>query len=445
MAKIVFIGAGSIIFARTLLVDILSLEELKDLTISLMDIDQKRLELTTKLAQRFVQQERLPTTVESTLNRKEALSDADYVITMIQAGDLNDIEKDLTIPLKYGVDQCVGDTLGPGGVMRAFRIIPALTEICQDMGRLCPQALLMNYSNPMAINCLAINQVSKIKNVGLCHSVQRTTRELASYIGAPHEKRCYWAPHEEISCWVAGINHMAWFLEFRWGGKDAYPLLREAMKKKEIYEKDPVRFEIFRHFDYFVTESSGHMSEYIPYIRKRKDLIDKFCRKGALLGESRCWMREHREREEAYYEEVKRQIAGEERIETRRSDEYASVIIHSMETGEVSRINGNVLNTGLITNLPYGSCVEVPCLVDETGIRPCYIGELPAQLAALNCSNINMQRMAVKAAISKDKHLAFQAVALDPLTASVCSLDEIKKMVDELFEAEKESLPETKR
>jgi len=432
MRKITFIGAGSVVFARNLLVDILSFDELRDSTISFMDIDKERLQLTTKLAQKFIEQEKLPTKIESTSERKEALRKADYVIIMIQIGGLDLFEKDLNIPLKYGIDQCIGDTLGPGGVMRGLRTVPVLIDICKDMQELCPEALLINYTNPMAINCLAVNEVTKIRNVGLCHSVQATSRQLASYIEAPYE---------EISYWVAGINHMSWFLEFEWNTKDVYALLKKAMKKKEVYERDPVRFEIFRYFGYFVTESSGHMSEYIPYIRKRKDLIDKFCRRGR-VGGSRFHLREWQDDRSVYYEKIKRQIAGEEKIETKRSDEYSSTIIHSMETGALSRINGNVPNTGLITNLPYGSCVEVPCLVDKTGIRPCYVGELPPQLAALNRSNISVQQMAARAAINGDKELAFQAIALDPLTASVCSLNEIQKMVDELFNAEREWLPQ---
>jgi alpha-galactosidase len=426
MPKIALIGAGSVVFARTLISDILTFPELRDSTIALMDINPERLGLITALAQRMVDQEGAEIEIQSTLDRCEALRDADYVIIMIQAGGLAMYEVDVKIPLRYGIDQTVGDTLGPGGVFRGLRTIPVLLDICRDMRELCPEALLINYANPMAINCWAINEAGGIRNVGLCHSVQGTARQLAQYVGAPYE---------EVIYWVAGINHMAWVLEFRWRGKDAYPLLRAKLEDPE-WGEDGVRFEVMRHFDYFVTESTHHMSEYVPYFRQRKELIEQFdsprwdylelCQTG--------W--------QPHYERIRRQIAGEEPIEIRRSHEYGTHIIHSLETNTLHRVNANVENAGLITNLPRGCCVEVPCLVDGTGVRPCYVGDLPFQCAALNRSSISLQELALKAALIGDRRAAFQAVALDPLTAAMLSLWEIQQIVDELFEAEAEWLPQ---
>ena len=406
--------------------DILTFPELRDATLSLMDLDPGRLGLITALAERMVAQEGPEAEIQSTLDRREALRDADYVITMIQVGGLGMLEVDIKIPLRYGIDQTVGDTLGPGGVFRGLRTVPVLLDICHDMRELCPGALLINYANPMAINCWAVNEAGGIRNIGLCHSVQRTAMQLARYIGAPYEEMTYW---------VAGINHMAWFLELTWHGENVYPLLRAKLQDPE-WTTDGVRFEVMRHFDYFVTESTHHMSEYVPYFRQRTELIEQFdtprwdylelCQTG--------W--------QPHYERIRRQISGEEPIEIRRSHEYGTTIIHSLETNTLHRVNGNVVNNNLITNLPQSCCVEVPCLVDATGIKPCYVGDLPSQCAALNRTNINVQELAVKAALTGDRRAAFQAVAMDPLTGATLSLREIQKMVDELFEAEAEWLPQ---
>jgi len=426
MPKIALIGAGSVVFARTLVSDILTFPELRDSTIALMDIDPERLGLITALAERMVDQEGAETQIQSTVDRREALCDADYVIIMIQVGGLGMFEVDIEIPLRYGIDQTVGDTLGPGGVFRGLRTIPVLLDICRDMRELCPEALLINYANPMAINCWAMNEAGGIRNIGLCHSVQGTAMQLARYIGAPYE---------EVTYWVAGINHMAWFLQFQWRGEDAYPLLRAKLEDPE-WREDGVRFEVMRRFDHFVTESTHHMSEYVPYFRQRKELIEQFAtpRWDYLQLCQTGW--------QPHYERIRRQIAGEESIEIRRSHEYGTFIIHSLETNTPRRVNANVQNAGLITNLPHGCCVEVPCLVDGTGVRPCCVGDLPSQCAALNRSNVNVQGLAVKAALSGDRRAAFQAVALDPLTAATLSLREIQQMVDELFEAEAEWLPQ---
>ena len=421
MAKIAFIGPGSVVFASRLLSDIFCHPELRESTISLMDIDAERLGLIDKLAGLMASKYAPNAEIESTLDRREALKDSDYVIIMIQVGGLEAFELDINIPLEYGVNQEVGDTMGPGGVFRGLRTIPVLLDICRDMQDLCPDALLINYANPMAINCWAMNKATDIGNVGLCHSVQGTAMQLARYIDVSYE---------DVSYWVAGINHQAFFLEYRYKGEDAYPLIWKASRKKEIYEKDRVRFEMMRHLGYFITESSHHLSEYVPYFRTTEDRRKEYCEpRWFYLGICKEAWKPH-------YEHVRKQIRGEEPIEISRSHEYGVDIIHSIETGNACRINGNVANDWLITNLPYGCCVEVPCLVDKNGIHPCYVGDLPPQCAALNRTNINVQELAVKAALDQDRTAAKQAVMFDPLTSAILTPREIEKMVEEMFKAE---------
>ena len=434
MTKIALIGAGSHVFARRLITDFLSYPELRESTISLMDIDEEGLALTTAFAKRVVEQHGFKTKIESTLNRREALEGADYVIVSIRVGGTEANKLDLIIPAKYGVKQGIGDTVGPGGVFYALRHIPVILDICYDMEELCPDALLINYTNPMAMICWAVNDYTRIRNVGLCHSVQGTAAELARYLGAPVE---------ELSYWVAGINHMAWFLELKWRGRDAYPILRERFKDPEVYSRpdahwagaDIVRVEIFKAFGYFNTESSQHMSEYVPYFRKRPELFERFKLDSPLERLEK--MEEKRKRRE---EELRELLRENREIPIKRSREYCSEIIYAMETGVPCRINGNVKNDGLITNLLRGCCVEVPCFVDKNGIHPCYVGDLPPQCAALNRTNINVQELGVKAAVEKDKTLAFQAILVDPLTSAVLTIDETRRMVNEMFEAEKELL-----
>jgi len=435
MAKIAIIGAGSHVFSIHLITDLLSYPELRDSTITLMDIDRERLELTTAFAKRLVEQHNLRTRVESTTDRRTALEGADYVTVSIRVGGLEAYRPDLEIPAKYGVVQGIGDTVGPGGVFYGLRHIPVLLDICHDMEDLCPDALLMNYTNPMAMICWAMNDYTRIKNVGLCHSVQGTAAELARYIGVPVE---------EVSYWVAGINHMAWFLELKWRGEDAYPMLREKFKDTNVYTRDDahwagadiVRVEIVKAFGYFNTESSQHMSEYVPYFRKRPELLKKF----KLINQLERFevMERSRARQD---EELKRLINEGYKFPLERSQEYCSYIINSIETGVPGRINGNVRNDELVTNLPHGCCVEVPCLVDKTGIHPCYVENLPPQCAALKRTNINVQELAVKAAVEKDKTLAFQAILVDPLTSAVLTIDETQNMVEEMFKAEAKYLP----
>lgn len=438
MAKIVIIGAGSHVFSRRLITDLLSYPELTDSAITLMDIDRERLGLITAYAKRLVEQHGLKAKVEQTTDRRSALEGSDYVIVSIRVGGFEANRLDLEIPARYGVIQGIGDTIGPGGIFYGLRHIPVILDICHDMEDLCSDAMLINYTNPMAMICWAMNDYTRIKNVGLCHSVQGTAAELARYIDVPVE---------EISYWVAGINHMAWFLELKWRGEDAYPILREKFKDPSVYNRDDahwagadiVRVEIFKAFGYFNTESSQHMSEYVPYFRKRPELLRRFklinpLERFEMIGKSR--MRQD--------EDLRRILDEGHILPLDKSQEYCSHIIHSVETGIPRRINGNVRNDWLVTNLPYGCCVEVPCLVDKNGIHPCYVGDLPPQCAALNRTNINVQELAVKAAVEKDKTLAFQAALVDPLTSAILTVDDVRNMVDEMFKAEAKYLPDFK-
>jgi alpha-galactosidase len=416
MPRIAFIGAGSLLFSRRLMIDILTFPELRNSTFALMDIDAKRLDYARRVAERILREGEFPACVEATTDRREALKGADHVVIMILVGGTEAIHPDIEIPLKYGVDQCIGDTLGPGGVFRALRTIPVILDICRDMEELCPNAWLLNYTNPMAMLCWAMNEATTIKNVGLCHSVQGTAFQLATIIHAPLH---------QVSYWVAGINHQAWFLEYKWKGKDAYPLIRERMQDPLVYGTETARAELLKHLGYFVTESSGHASEYTPWNGGTAFILQLY------------------ESDRADYEaELERIASGQEPLATYRSEEYASHIINSLHTGQPCRINGNVRNDGLITNLPQGACVEVPCFVDKHGINPCFVGDLPPQCAALNRSNIAVQETAVKAALRADHRLAFHAIAADPLTAAVLSLEEIQQMVDEMFAAEARWLPQ---
>lgn len=430
MPKTVIIGAGSGFGAR-LSIDILAYPELREGTLALVDINPDHLQPVTAFVRKVVEQHGAPVQVESTLDRRTVLEGADFVIVSIAVGGpaYNGVPyyHEITIPARYGVSQQVGDTVGPGGIFRALRTAPEMVAICRDMEELCPNALLLNYTNPMAMLCWIMAESSRVSLVGLCHSVQGTSHQLAHYIGKPLA---------ETKHWVAGINHMAWFLKFEWQGQDAYPLLRQAMEDPQIYAQDRVRFEILRHFDYFVTESSPHMSEYVPYFRKRPELL-------AEMGLRHREPEERPTRPGRWWDNspLQRQIEGKEPIDLRGSHEYASHIIHAVFTNTLGRINGNVSNRGCIANLPEGCCVEVPCLVDGTGIRPCAVGSLPPQLAALNLSNVASQQLAVQSFLEKDRRKAYQALLLDPLTAAVCTLPQIRAMFDELCAAEADLIP----
>jgi alpha-galactosidase len=435
MTKIAMIGAGSVVFCRTLVNDILNVPELRDSALYLMDIDPERLTLIEKLIGKIVREESLPTRVAATTDRKEAIRDARYVVVMIQVGGLEAYRIDYEIPMKYGVDQCVGDTLGPGGVFRGLRTFPVLIDLAHEMESLCPpDAILMNYSNPMAMNTWAILNSSSVTAVGLCHGVQETARWMARMIGAPMDDVHY-------SC--AGINHIAWFLEFRRSGHDAYPALKKVLSDPAVVaaENERVRCDMMEMFGYFMTESSGHLSEYVPWYRKRSDLLQRYMGPG-FGGESRAYLTMCERDFGAYLDEVNAQIAGRKPVKLRkRSMEYCSFIIEACETGRPFRFNGNVRNEGLIENLPEGCCVEVPCFADRLGIHPVHVGPLPPQCAALCRSNISVQELAVIGGTTADRQMVFQAVLHDPLTAAVCGSDEVRQMVNELFVAEAKWLP----
>jgi alpha-galactosidase len=441
MPKIALIGAGSVVFTRNLCSDILLTPALQESTIALMDIDPARLAQARDLVQAIVDQRKLKARVEATTERREAVRDADYVITTFQQGGLEAYALDIEIPQRYGVEQCVGDTLGPGGVFRALRTIPVLLDLCGDMDDLAPDALLINYVNPMAANCWAVDVATGRPCVGLCHSVQGTSEMLAAWIGVPYD---------EVVFLCAGINHQAWFLEFRQGDEDLYPLIWGAIGRPEIYAQEPVRIELLKYFGYFVTESSGHASEYVPYFRKdarmvNEDLVPRFkdpANHWFDFGRTGGYLRYCISRLTEAQKEYQELLAGTSNLPTRRTHEYSSYILEAMETNRPARINGNVSNWGLIDNLPQGCCVEVPCLVDSNGIQPTTVGALPTQLAALNRTNVNVQELIVEAALSGDTDAVYHAVMLDPLTAAVCTLPQIRAMVSEMLAAQAHWLPQ---
>lgn len=442
MTKIALIGAGSVVFTRNLTSDILLVPELQDCTIALMDIDARRLALARDLVQKMISERKLTAKVEATLDRRSAIAGAKFVVVTIQVGGLGAYASDIDIPEKYGVGQCVGDTLGPGGVFRGLRTIPVLLGICKDMDELAaPDALLINYSNPMGINCWAVAKGSGRPHVGYCHSVQGTSEMLARWIGAPYN---------EVAYHCAGINHQAWFTEFKWNGRDAYPLLRQAIARPEVMDEEPIRSELMKEFGYFVTESSGHASEYVPYFRKSARMIlDELVPRFALpnynwikWGRNGGYYHYCREQLADYLDEVKEQIAGQKPLPQTRSHEYGSYTIEAMETGRPTVVYGNIPNKGLITNLPQGCCVEVACLVDRNGIQPTVAGSLPTQLAALNRAMINVQELTVEGSLGGDREAIVHAVMMDPLTAAVCTLPQARAMVNELFAAEAPWLPQ---
>jgi alpha-galactosidase len=434
MAKIAFIGAGSLGFSRRLMTDLLNCEALRDTEFALMDVDTVRLGYMDRIAERIIREMNAPARHFVTTDRRKALKDADFVITMVLVAGIDVFQHDITIPLKYGVDQCIGDTMGVGGVFRALRTIPVMVDICRDMAELCPDALLLNYTNPMSMLCWAMNEaVPAVQKVGLCHSVQGTAAQIARWVGVPFE---------EVTYWVAGINHQAWFLELKRKGKDLYPRLRKKLDDPETVKSETTRFELFRHFGYFVTESSGHNSEYVPWIRKRPELIEKYCPGGGWNGGTAFILELYGTNRKDFKKGLERMASGKDPINLKRSNEYGSYIIDAVVTNRTFRFNGNVQNEGLITNLAQGCCVEVPCYADRHGVNPAHVGDLPPQLAAINRANVSSHELAVRAALRGDRDAVYHACAMDPLTGAVCSLDEVHSMCDELFEVNRGWLPQ---
>jgi len=462
MAKITLIGAGSTVFAKNLMGDILSYPELQESTLTLFDINEERLSTSAVVAHKIAETTGARPVIETTTNRRAALDGADYAICMIQVGGYKPSTViDFEIPLKYGLRQTIADTLGIGGIMRGLRTIPVLLDICHDMEELCPDVTFLQYTNPMAMNMWAIQRATKIKSVGLCHSVQGTAEQLAMDIGVPVA---------EINYLCAGINHMAFYQRFERKGQDGvedlYPRIRQVLDEGRVPEWNKVRYEMFKRLGYFVTESSEHFAEYVPWFikRDRADLIDTF---NIPLDEyiRRCevqitaWEFARQKLENpglelsAQFAEamtqagvlpqqlpiLMHQFANLNAVV--RSHEYGSGIIHSIETGEPRVIYGNVRNDGLIDNLPDGCCVEVPCLVDKNGIQPTKIGALPPQLAALMRTNINVQELTVEAALTGKREHIYHAAMLDPHTAAELDLDQIWNLVDDLIEAHGDMLP----
>jgi alpha-galactosidase len=436
MTKIAFIGAGSLEFTRDLVRDILTFPLLQDATLSLVDINAERLEFARRSVQRIVDLGDYPAQVEATLDRAEALKGADAVLCTILVGGTEVWRHDIEIPMKYGVDTNIGDTRGPSGIFRALRTIPVMLDIVRDVERHCPGAIFLNYTNPMAMLCRALQRESFVSVTGLCHSVQGTAMMLARWIGAPFD---------EITYTCAGINHQAWYLEYKRNGKDAYPLIRKAvMEKPEIYQEEIVRNEMFLHLDYYVTESSGHNSEYNWWFRKRPDLIEKYCTHGTGWnpGVHAYILKEYQEREHTWKDEARQWFAEDSSISLERGLEYAAYIINARQGGDVFSFNGNVPNTALITNLPEGACVEVPVFVDRAGFHPVHVGPLPPQCVTLTHVSVMVEEMAVEAALTGEPRLVFQAIAHDPLTAAVLSLAEIRDMVNEMLWQNRDYLPQ---
>jgi len=434
MTKIAFIGAGSFGFTRRLVKDILTFPLLRDATLSLMDIDAERLDYVKRAVDRIVAEGSYPARVEATMDRAEALKGAQAVICTILAGGVDIWRHDIEIPKKYGIDTNVGDTRGPSGVFRALRTIPVMLDICRDIERHCPDAILLNYTNPMAMLCRAMQRETTVKVTGLCHSVQGTAAMLARWIGAAFD---------EITYVCAGINHQAWYVKYEWNGKDAYPLIRKAVQRPEVYNEEIVRNEMFLHLGYYVSESSGHNSEYNWWFRKRPDLVEKYCTHGTGWnpGVYAYVLNGYLARQKEWKNAMQEWLDDPEPLDLSRGREYAAYIINAYAGGEPFKFNGNVPNTGLIPNLPEGACVEVPVYADRRGFNPIHVGALPAQCAALNNVSVAVEEMAVDGCLSGDPTMVFRAICYDPLTAAVLSLAEIKEMVNEMFARNRDHLP----
>jgi alpha-galactosidase len=427
--KIALIGAGSVVFAKNLLGDILSFPELATCHVALMDIDPERLRVAARMTHKVAAALGARPTVSTHTDRRAALAGATYVINTIQVGGYRPSTViDFEVPTRHGLRQTIADTLGVGGIMRALRTIPVLLDLCRDMEAVCPDAWLLNYTNPMAINCWALARRTPIRTVGLCHSVQGTAMQLAQDIGAAYA---------EVSYLAAGINHMAFYLRFERNGEDLYPRIRQVVSDGRVPANNRVRYEMLTRLGYFVTESSEHFAEYTPHFirRDRPDLIDRF---GIPLDEylSRCDFMD------GLWGNMRAFFDGDEPItDIERSHEYGALIIHSMETGTPRVVYGNVPNRGLIDNLHDGCCVEVPCLVDANGIQPTRVGALPPQLAALIMTNVNVQALAVEAALTGRRDHVYHAAMLDPHTAAELTLDEIWALVDALLTAHGDMIP----
>ncbi len=432
MIKITFIGAGSTVFAKNVLGDCMLTPSLQDAHIALYDIDLKRLDESYQMLENINKNcNESRATIVSYTDAREALTDATFVVNAIQVGGYEPCTvTDFEIPKKYGLRQTIADTLGIGGIFRGLRTIPVLLDYCKIMEEVCPDAWLLNYTNPMSILTLAVLKATKIKTIGLCHSVQVCAPDLLRHLGMEYDN---------VSYKIAGIDHMAWLLEVESNGQDLYPKIKEKAIAFEGKHYDMVRFEIMKRFGYYVTESSEHNSEYMPYFIKEKypELIERF---NIPLDEypRRCI------EQIKNWNKLREEIVHDHSLSHTRTHEYASYIMEAMITNKPYKIGANVLNTGLITNLPNDCVVEVPCLVDASGVTPCFVGDLPPQLAALNRTNINVHQLTVKAALTLKKEHIYHAAMLDPHTSSELSIDDIYALVDDLIKAHEGWLPEYK-
>jgi alpha-galactosidase len=426
MTRIAFIGAGSVEFTKNLLGDILSFPELSDVTIALHDIDAERLEAADAMARWTNRALGATATIEAQADRRAAVEGCDFVVNMIQVGGYDATLTDFRLPSSYGLRQTIGDTLGIGGIFRTLRTVPVMLGLAADMAELAPDAWLLNYTNPMAMLCWAVYSGSPLQRVvGLCHSVQNTTWELSEAVGVPFD---------EVTFLGAGVNHQAWILRFEHRGENLYPRLDEAIERNPEWKRR-VRVEMYRRLGHFPTESSEHSAEYVPWFMHHDSEIERL----------RIPVDDYIARSEenlSLYAEMRRRLAAGEDFEIERSAEYASLIMHSMVTGQPRAIYGNVRNTGLITNLPADCCVEVPCLVDRAGVQPTFIGDLPPQCAALNRTFVNVGELTVRAAIEGRRDHVYHAAMLDPNAAATLTLEQIHALVDDLIEAHGDALPE---
>jgi len=435
MPKITFMGAGSTVFAKNVLGDSMMTPALAESTIALYDIDANRLNESKMMLETINRNNGSKAKIEAYLGveqRKDALRGANYVVDAIQVGGYDPCTiTDFEIPKKYGLRQTIADTLGIGGIFRALRTIPVLFDFAKDMEEVCPDAWFLNYTNPMAMLSGAMQRYTGVKTVGLCHSVQVCCEGLMKGLGMEYDESVQWK--------IAGINHQAWLLEVTKNGVDLYPEIKRRAAERTEKHSDMVRYEVMKRFGYYITESSEHNAEYMPYFIKAKypELIDRF---NIPLDEypRRCI------NQIARWEKQRDELLGDANLTHERSHEYASYIMEAMETNKPFKFGGNVLNTGLITNLPRNACVEVPCMVDKSGVVPTYIGDLPEQCAAMNRTNIGVQLMTIEAAVTRKKEAIYQAAMLDPHTAAELSIDDIVAMCDELIEAHKGWLPEYK-
>ncbi|MBN2445671.1 MAG: alpha-galactosidase [Phycisphaerae bacterium] len=433
MPNICFLGAGSG-FTGPLATDVMQAAAIGGGEFRLVDIDADRLKLSHDSVRKIAETvggDRW--TVRATTDRREVLPGCDYIINCIEVCGVETVQLDHTIPAKYGVSQCIGDTIGPGGLMKALRTVPVWLEVLHDCEQLCPDAWVLNYTNPMSMMCLAAWRASSMRVVGLCHSVQHTSKQLAEYLEIPYE---------ELDWQCGGINHMSWFTRLRRNGRDLYPeLKRRVHDSRELWAKDAVRFDLMQHLGAFVTESSGHMSEYVPYYRKRPALLEEFCNEG-YGGQDGFYARNWPTWRSECDDKRRRVLAGEEELKTERSHEFASFIIEAHQMNNPFVLHGTMPNHGLIDNLPSDGCVEVPCLVNRTGIHPTRFGPLPPHLAGLCRSNMSMFDVAVTAILERSREAAIHALMLDPLTAAACSLAEIRAMGEELIAAQADYIPE---